>query len=57
MIGIQMMMIWTFLVMNPPRRKEEQVDNVELPRKGGVMVRLTSMMDDSDDDGLTFTCG
>ena len=28
-----------------------------LPRKGGVMMRLKLMMDDSDDDGLTFICG
>ena len=36
--------------MNPPQKKGEQVDNMELPRKGGVMVRITLMMDDSDDD-------
>ena len=30
---------------------------MKLPRKGGVMMRLTSMMDDSDDDGLKFICG
>ena len=28
----------------------------KLPRKGGVMMRLTLMMDDND-DGLTFVCG
>ena len=39
--------------MNPPRTKGEQVDDMKLPRKGGVMLRLTSMMDDND-DGLTF---
>ena len=56
--------IWTFLRkeyqvedMNPPRTKGEQVDNIKLPKKGGVMMRLTSMMDYSDDEGLTFTCG
>ena len=42
--------------MNPPWTKREQVDNIELPRKGGVMMRLISMMDGSD-DGLTFICG
>ena len=61
---LQMMKIWTFLKkedqvenMNPPWIKGEQVDNMELPRKGGVMMRLTSIMDDSDDYGLTFICG
>ena len=51
------MKIWTFFEkedqvedMNPPRTKGEQVDNMKLPRKGGLMMRLTSMMDDSDDD-------
>ena len=43
--------------MNPPRKKGEQVDNMKLPRKGGVMMRLTLIMDDSDDEGLKFTCG
>ena len=43
--------------MNPPQTKEEQVDNMELPKKGGVIMILTSMMDDSDNKGLTFTCG
>ena len=42
--------------MNPPQKKGEQVDDMKLPRKGGVMMRLTSMMDDID-DGLTFVCG
>ena len=63
-MGLQMMKIWTFFEkedqvedMNPLRTKWEQVDNMELPRKVGVMMRLTSMMDDSDDDGLTFICG
>ena len=58
-----MMKIWTFFEkeyqvedMNPPRIKGEQVDNMKLPRKGEVMMRLTSM-GDSDDDGLTFICG
>ena len=31
-----------------PQKKGELVDNIKLPRKGGVMMRLTSMMDDSD---------
>ena len=35
-------------IMNPPRTKGEKFDNMKLPRKGGVMMRLTSMMDDSD---------
>ena len=30
---------------------------MELPKEGGVMMILTSMMDDSDDEGLKFTCG
>ena len=34
--------------MNPPRTKGEQVDNIKLPRKEGVIMRLTSMTDDSD---------
>ena len=62
-MGLQMMNKWTFFKKedqvqdtNPPRTKGEQVDYMELPRKGGVMMRLTSMMDDSD-DGLTFVCG
>ena len=61
---LQMMKIWTFFekedrvkYMNPPRTKGEKVDNIKLPRKGGVMMRLTSMMNDNDDEGLTFTCG
>ena len=63
-MGLQMMKKWTFFEkedqvedMNPPRTKGEQVDNMKLPRKGGLMMRLTSMMDDNDDDGMTFTCG
>ena len=59
-----MMKEWTFFVkedqiedMNPPQTKGEQVDDMKLPRKGGVMMRLTSMMDHNDDDGLTFICG
>ena len=63
-MGLQMMKIWTFFEkedqvkdMNSPRTKGEQADNMELPRKGGLMMILTSMMDDSDDDGLTFICG
>ena len=43
-------------IMNPPRTKGEKVNDMKLPRKGGVMMRLTSIMDDSD-DGLTFVCG
>ena len=43
--------------MNSPSTKGEQVDNMKLPKKGGVMMRLTSMMDDNDDDGLKFICG
>ena len=39
--------------MNTPRTKGEQVDNMKLPRKGGVMMRLTSIMDGSD-DGMTL---
>ena len=42
--------------MNPPRKKGELVDNMKLPRKGGVMMRPTTMMDDSD-DGMTFIYG
>ena len=56
-MGVQMMKIWTFFEkeyqvedMNPPWRKGEQVDNMELPKKGGVNMKLTSMMDDNDDD-------
>ena len=63
-MGLQMMKIWTFFKkeyqvedMNPPQTKGEQVYNIKLPRKGGLIMRLTSMMDDSDDKGLTFTCG
>ena len=63
-MGLQMMKIWTFFEkedqvkdMNPPWTKGEQVDNMKLPKKGGVMMRLTLMMDDSDDKGTTFTCG
>ena len=63
MMELHMMKIWTFFKkedqvedMNPPQTKGEQVDNMKLPRKGGVMMRLTSMMDDSD-DGLAFICG
>ena len=54
---LQMMKIWTFFKkeyqvenMNPPQKKGKQVDNMELPKKGGVMMRLTLMMDDSEDD-------
>ena len=61
---LQMMKIWTFFKkedhvkdMNPPWTKGEQVDNMELPRKGVLIMRLTSMMDDNDDEGLAFTCG
>ena len=61
---LQMMKIWTFFEkeyhvedMNPPQAKGEQVNNMELPRKEGVMIRLISMMDDSDDEGLRFTSG
>ena len=43
-------------IMNPPWTKGEQVDYMKLPMKGGVMMRLASMMDDND-DGLTFVCG
>ena len=43
--------------MNPPRKKGDKVDNMKLPRKGGVMMILALMMDDSDDEGLAFTCG
>ena len=63
-MGLQMMKEWTFFEkedqvedMNPPQKKGEQVDNMKLHRKGGVMMRLTSMMDDSDDNGLTFIFG
>ena len=62
-MGLQMMKIWTFFEkedqvedMNPPWTKGEHVDNIKISKKGGVMMRLTSMMDDSDDDGLTFIC-
>ena len=58
------MKIWTFFEnedqvedMNPPWTKGVQVNNIKIPRKWGVMMRLTSMMDDNDDNGLTFTCG
>ena len=41
------MKIWTILEkeeqvreMNPPRTKGEQVDDMKLPRKGEVMMRL-----------------
>ena len=57
MMRLQMMKIWTFFKkeyqvedMNPAQTKGEQVDNMELPRKGGVMMRLTLMMDDCDDE-------
>ena len=43
--------------MNPPPTKGEQVDDMKLPRKGGVMMRLTLMMDDGDDGVITFICG
>ena len=36
--------------MNPPRTKGEQVDNMDPPRKGGVIMRLTSMMGMTDAD-------
>ena len=56
-------MKWTFFEkeyqvedMNPSQTKGDQVDNMKIPKKGGVMMRLTSMMDDSD-DGMTFICG
>ena len=59
-----MMKIWTFFEkedlvedMNLPHTKGAQVDNMELPRKGGVIMRLTSMMDDNDDEVSTFSCG
>ena len=42
--------------MNPSQTKGEQVDDMKLPRKGGVMMRLKLMMDDND-DGLTFVYG
>ena len=42
--------------MKPPQTKGEQFDNIYPPRKGGVMMRLTLMMDESDDD-LTIVCG
>ena len=60
---LHMMKIWTFFEkedqvedMNPPQKKGEQVDNMELPSKGGVMMILTSMMAYSD-DGMTFIFG
>ena len=63
-LELQMIKIWTFFEkeyqvedMNPPRTNGKKVDNMELPRKGGVMMILKSMMDDSDDEGPTFTCG
>ena len=62
MMELHMMKIWTFYEkedqvkdMNPAWTKGEKVDNIKIPRKGGVMMILTSMMDDSE--GLTFTCG
>ena len=62
-MGLHMMKIWTFFKkedqvedLNPPWIKGGQVDNMELPKKGGVMMRLTSMMDDNDDEGLKLTC-
>ena len=49
--------IWTILekeeqvdTMNPPQTKGEQFHNMNPPEKWRVMMRLTSMMDDSDDD-------
>ena len=64
MMILQMMKIWTFFekeyqaeYMNPPRKKVEQVDSKEHPRKGGVMMILTSMIDESDDNGITIICG
>ena len=61
MMELQMMNIWTFFKkeyqvedMNPPQQKGDQVDNIKIPMKGGVMMRLTSMMDDSDDEGPTL---
>ena len=58
MMELQMMKIWTFFekedqveYMNPPRTKGEKVENIKIPRKGGVMMRLTFMMDDNDDEG------
>ena len=61
---LQMMKIWTFFEkedqvedMNPPQTNGNKVDNMELPKKGGVMTKMTSMMDDSDDEGPTFICG
>ena len=64
MMELHMMKIWTFFEkeyqvegMNPHQIKGEQVDNMELPGKEGVMIRLISMMDDSDDEGLRFTSG
>ena len=50
---LQMMKIWTFFEkedqvedMKPPQTKGERVDKIKLPRKGGVMMRLTSIMDE-----------
>ena len=43
--------------MNPSQKKWEQADNMYPPSKGGVILRLTSMMDGNDDDGLKFICG
>ena len=34
--------------MNPPQKKGEQVDDIDPPRKWGVMIRLSSIMDDSE---------
>ena len=59
-MGLHMMKIWTFFEkedqveeMNLPRTLGEQVENMKLPRKWGVIMRLTLMMDDSD-EGLTL---
>ena len=38
--------------VGPSSKKEDRVGDMKLPTKGGVMMRLTSMMDDND-DGLT----
>ena len=62
-MGLQMMKEWTFFEkedqvedMNPPQEKGQQVDNMKIPRKWGVMMRMTSMMDDND-DGMMFISG
>ena len=59
---LQMMKIWTFFEkeyqvedMNPPQTKGEQVDNMKIPKKGGVMMRLTLMMDENDDDKVRYS--